>query len=154
MIINVMNVLHQRGSAAALGRTAFVATLLLAVGPARADDFGLPFDQLKHEADGLADALKLHAEPGKAPDFVRQSRPDPARLQFRPVGLPHPVRALPLKTPVEIAKLKAALAAAAAAQLKPRGLLNAPLDLTPKTAGRSAEGKDSAAARSRASSKR
>lgn len=70
--------------------------------------------------DTVLEGLNIRAKPGRAPDFVEATRPDPSKLHFLPTTEPHPPGSTPAKTPAEIANTKARLDAARAAQLLPK----------------------------------
>lgn len=69
---------------------------------------------------GVLETLNLKAKVGSMPDFIEKTRPDPDHLDFIPAGAPHPKREIKAKTPEEVEAAKAALDAAAKAQLAPK----------------------------------
>ena len=93
-------------------------------------------------ADGLWDSVleKMNikpAPPGRGPDFVERTRPDPAGLAYLPTATPHRVSPLPVKSADQIQAEKDALDAAKQRQLDP----GAPKPLGPGRAKKAARAK-------------
>lgn len=110
------------------GQFAVIAILSMVSGQVWAGE-DPPADSSDGFFASLMEKLNLRTKVGPAPDFVEKTRPDPSTLHFIPTSEPHPKRAVPVKTVIQVEAAKAALDAARAAQLIPR----APLQLvTPK----------------------
>lgn len=70
--------------------------------------------------DSLLETLDVKAPPAApAPRFVERSRPDPDSTRYMPTAAPHRVSPVAVKSPAEVEAAKAALDAAADAQLHP-----------------------------------